>query len=124
VQQMLQTGAKGYLLKRSAAEDLVRAIRAIAAHGMYLDPAIVGKAVSEPHVDGPSNEGHGSLSPREEDVLRFVAQGFSNKEIAARMQISTKTVETYKVRATEKLILRTRADIVRYGAAQGWLQNL
>jgi DNA-binding NarL/FixJ family response regulator len=124
VQQMLQTGAKGYLLKRSAAEDLVRAIRAIAAHGMYLDPAIVGKAVSEPHVDGPSNEGRGSLSPREEDVLRFVAQGFSNKEIAARMQISTKTVETYKVRATEKLILRTRADIVRYGAAQGWLQNL
>jgi DNA-binding NarL/FixJ family response regulator len=121
---MLQTGAKGYLLKRSAAEDLVRAIRAIAAHGMYLDPAIVGKAVSEPHVDGPSNYGHGSLSPREEYVLRFIAQGFSNKEIAARMQISTKTVETYKVRATEKLILRTRADIVRYGAAQGWLQNL
>ena len=49
-------------------------------------------------------------------------QGMSNKEIAARLDISTKTVETYKVRALEKLALRTRSDIVRYGAGRGWLQ--
>jgi DNA-binding NarL/FixJ family response regulator len=124
VQQLLQAGARGYLLKRSAAEELVRAIRAIAAGDMYLDPAVVSKAMSDAHAGGSATEEHDSLSPREQDVLRLIAQGFANKEIAARLQISTKTVETYKARAAEKLSLRTRADIVKYGAAQGWLETL
>ncbi|WP_158803381.1 response regulator transcription factor [Acidisoma sp. L85] len=124
VQQLLQAGARGYLLKRSAAEELVRAIRAIAAGGMYLDPAVVSKAMSDVHAGGSAMGEHDSLSPREQDVLRLIAQGFANKEIAARLQISTKTVETYKARAAEKLSLRTRADIVKYGAAQGWLETL
>jgi DNA-binding NarL/FixJ family response regulator len=57
-------------------------------------------------------------------VLRRTAQGFSNKEIAARMEVSVKTIETYKARAAEKLNLRTRADIVRYGVARGWMDEL
>ncbi len=97
VQQLLQVGAKGYLLKRSAAEELVRAVRAVAAGNMYLDPAIVSKAVSERVLES-AGDMHESLSPREQDVLRFVAQGFSNKEIGAKIQVSTKTVETYKAR--------------------------
>lgn len=123
VQPLLEAGARGFLLKRSAAEDLVRAVRAVAAGGMVLDPAIADKAF-------PDRQGHeaavaaADLSPRECDVLRFTAQGFGNKEIAGRLDVSVKTVETYKARAAEKLGLRSRAAIVRYGAAQGWLDDL
>lgn len=123
LQQMLAAGARGYLLKRSAAEELVRAVRAVAAGGLFLDPAIAGKALATPAEPGLPYTPAG-LSPREEDVLRHTAQGLSNKEIATRLEISTKTVETYKARALEKLALRTRSDIVRYGASRGWLEAL
>jgi len=65
-----------------------------------------------------------ALSPRETDVLRLIAQGFSNKEIARRFDLSVKSIETYKARAAEKLGLRTRAEIIRYAAAHGWLDAL
>lgn len=63
----------------------------------------------------------GELSRREEDVLRLVAQGFSNKQIAGQLEVSVKSVETYKARAAEKKGLHSRADIVRYGIRHGWL---
>ncbi len=122
VQPMLQAGARGYLLKRSAADELERAVRAIASGGLYLDPAIAEKALPSSAGAHPSAETTASeLTPRESEVLRFIAQGFSNKEIASQLNISIKTVETYKARAVEKLGLFTRADIVRYGVAVGWL---
>jgi DNA-binding NarL/FixJ family response regulator len=123
VQPLLQAGARGYLLKRSAAEDLVRAIRAVAAGGVYLDPAVADKALPAAAPQATPTEGE-PLSQREQEVLRSTARGFSNKEIAAQLQVSVKTVETYKQRAAEKLGLRTRADIVRYGVAHGWLDDL
>lgn len=122
LQQMLAAGARGYLLKRSAAEELVRAVRAVAAGGLFLDPAIAAKALTLPAHPGVP-EAEAALSPREEDVLRFTAQGLSNKEIGSRLEISTKTVETYKARAVEKLALRSRSEIVRYGARHGWLDD-
>jgi DNA-binding NarL/FixJ family response regulator len=124
VQLLLQASVKGYILKRSAAEDLVRAIRAVALGGMYLDPEIAAKALPELERNGAPPAGREHLSQREDEVLRLTAQGFSNKEIAARLDVSIKTVETYKARASEKLNLRTRADIVRYGVAHGWLDDL
>jgi DNA-binding NarL/FixJ family response regulator len=128
VQPLLKAGARGYLLKRSAAEDLVRAIRAIAAGGIYLDPAIADRALSDAARGNRSDSARlgdqETLSQREGEVLRLTAQGHSNKEIAARLDVSIKTVETYKTRAAEKLGLRTRADIVRYGASHGWLLDL
>ncbi|MGY3622536.1 response regulator [Bradyrhizobium sp. USDA 10063] len=126
VQPMMQAGARGYLLKRSAADELVRAIRAVAGGGLYLDPAIAEKALpsgSGEHLS-PGRAAQLELTPRETDVLRSIAQGFSNKEIAARLDVSIKTVETHKSRAVEKLGLFTRADIVRYGVSQGWLEHL
>ena len=75
--QMLAAGARGYLLKRSAAEELVRAVRAVAAGGLFLDPAIAAKAVAGPAPGVP--DAAAALSPREEDVLRHTAQGLSNK---------------------------------------------
>jgi DNA-binding NarL/FixJ family response regulator len=120
---LLEAGARGYVLKRSAAEDLIRAIRIVAEGGVYLDPNLAGKVVgsfvrnpSLKHVLQGSN-----LSDREREVVRLIAQGYSNKEIAARLEISIKTVETYKARSMEKLDLRSRVEIVRYASQQGWL---
>ena len=124
VQQLLEAGVKGYLLKRSAAEDLVRAVRAVASGGLYLDPAVAGKALVRTTATEQTSAAEGALSPRESDVLRFTAQGFSNKEIAFRLDVSVKTVETYKARAADKLGLRSRAEIVRYGSGKGWLVDL
>lgn len=126
VQPMLQAGARGYLLKRSAADELVRAIRAIAEGGVYLDPAIAEKALPAALTDHHLSEHtvRTDLTPREAEVLRYIAQGFSNKEIAGRLEVSIKTVETHKSRAVEKLGLATRADIVRFGVSQGWLEHL
>lgn len=125
LRQLVELGVGGYLLKRSAADELPRAIRAVAAGGMYLDPAIAGKVVgglargaARPQA-GPTAE----LSERETDVLRLVASGHSNKAISARLSISVKTVETYKARAMEKLGFNSRVDVVRYAADQGWLRE-
>jgi DNA-binding NarL/FixJ family response regulator len=115
--QALLAGVDGYLLKRSAAEDLVRAIRTVARREMYLDPAIAAKAVAPPPSKLPNID---ILSERETNVLRLLAQGFTTKEIAEHLSISIKTVETYKVRASEKLNLKTRVQIIRFAAAQGW----
>jgi DNA-binding NarL/FixJ family response regulator len=112
---LLELGARGYILKRSAAEDLIRAIKAVAAGGLYLDPAIAGEAV------GQAETALSELSPRELEVLRFTALGHSNKEAAAQLSISVKTVETYRARALEKLGIRSRADIVRLAVRRGWL---
>jgi DNA-binding NarL/FixJ family response regulator len=122
VQQMLQANGQGYLLKRSAAEELLRAIRAVAVGGIYLDPAVAGKLLS-PAAARSKAVLTAELSEREEEVLRLTAKGFSNKEAATRLNISIKTVETYKARACEKLGLRTRAEIVRCAAARGWLDG-
>ncbi len=116
---------RGYLLKRSAADELPRAIHAVATGGLYLDPAIAGKVVGRLARDAALPQGGqtAELSEREADVLRLVAGGHSNKAISARLGISVKTVETYKARAMEKLGFRSRVDVVRYAADQGWLRE-
>jgi DNA-binding NarL/FixJ family response regulator len=124
VQPMLQAGARGYLLKRSAADELSRALWAIADGGMYVDPAIAEKAFSSS--DGPTEPNGGPISDlanRELEVLKLVARGFSNKEIGLRLNVSIKTIETHKARAVAKLGLRTRADVVRYASIHQWLDE-
>jgi len=123
--QLLELGVSGYLLKRSAADELIRALHAVIIGGMYLDPAIAGKVVGRPVRDAASAQAGqtADLSGRETDVLRLVACGHSNKEISGRLSISVKTVETYKARAMEKLGYRSRVEVVRYAAEKGWLYN-
>lgn len=123
--QLLRAGASGYVLKRAAPSELVRAVRTVAAGGTYIDPAMMGSLV-EGYLDGhdiATQPARGPLSEREEDVLMRIARGFSNKEIAAQLGLSVKTVETYKSRMAEKLGLRSRVEIVRYAAQQGWLAD-
>ena len=121
VHPVLDAGARGYLLKRSAGDELLRAIRAVNQGVLYLDPAIADKASKAPEIALVNKDDGGELSRREQDVLKLVSQGFSNKQIAGQLEISVKSVETYKARASEKKGLHSRADIVRHGIKQGWL---
>lgn len=125
LRQLLATGTAGYLLKNAAGEDLIEAIRVVAAGGTYLDPAVAGKVVSgfieRKKVRGTRESDE--LSGREREVLGDVAQGYTNKEIATRLHISVKTVETHKSNLMEKLGLHSRAELVRYAIQQGWLKN-
>jgi DNA-binding NarL/FixJ family response regulator len=123
--QMLKAGASGYVLKRAAADELLNAIRIVAAGGHYLDPELATRFVAN-HLSQPdvaSEEKRPTLSKREQDVMRMIAWGYTNKEIAAALDISVKTVETYKARLMVKLDLRSRVDIVRYALRQGWLEE-
>ena len=125
VQQLFQAGASGYVLKLAAAEELIHAIRSVAAGGVYLDPTVARKIVSNytrQPASGDALQGS-QLSERETEVLCLIAMGYSNKEIAAHLDLSVKTAETYKARLMEKLELRSRVDIVRYALRQGWLQD-
>ena len=122
--QLLRAGAVGYVLKRAAPAELVRAVRTVAAGGTYIDPAIAGRMV-EGYLGTrpPDDRSDEVLSDRERDVLLRIARGYTNKEIASELGLSVKTVETYKARVAEKLGLRTRVDIVRYAARRGWLAD-
>lgn len=124
LQQMFSWGVLGFVRKRSGRDELIRAIRTIALGIRYLDPAIVVDLVNDTRdlSDGMSASRQIALTDREEEVLRFVAQGFSNKEIGIRLGISVKTVETHKSRSMNKLGLRGRADLVRFAVERNWLQ--
>ena len=123
IRLLLDAGASGYVLKRSAADELIHAIKTVADGRVYLDPSLAGGVLDTLRERPPisvSTKAGAELSERETEVLRLIALGYSNKEIAAKLEISVKTVETYKKRSVEKLGLRSRVDIVRYAADQGW----
>lgn len=123
LRQLLAAGASGYILKQTAADALIQAIRVVAAGGMYLEPSLADHVVAR-YVRRPAmtNELLGAaLSEREIEVVQRVARGYSNKDIATQLNLSVKTVETYRARAMEKLGLDSRAALVRYALERGWL---
>ena len=123
--QLCKAGASGFVLKRSAGDELIRAICAVAKGGLHFEPALASKALARQvagTIPGRATSPC-ALSDRERDVLVRIAWGFSNKEIAAELQLSVKTVETYKIRIGEKLGLRSRTEIVRFALQQGWLNH-
>ena len=126
IEQLLRAGASGYVLKQSRSEEVVHAVRAVAAGGTYLDPAIANRALTSAVQRGGAGTSGSrpKLSGREGDVLRMVASGYSNKEIAAQLGLSVKTVESHKANAMSKLGTRSRIDVVRYALLQGWLDDM
>ena len=125
LQELLQAGAGGYVLKQSKSEELIRAILAVAAGQTYLDPAITERAVTQLRESGQVARGvpNANLTAREADVLRLIALGYVNKEVAARLNLSIKTVEAHKSNAMNKMGMKSRVDIVRYAMLQDWLQD-
>jgi len=123
VQELLSAGASGYVLKQSPIEELLKAIRAVAAGDRYLDSTLVArnaKAYLSRYSSEPSRP---PITDREASVLRLMAIGHSNKEIAGALEIAVKTVEVHKANAMRKLNLRGRIDVVRYAVLSGWLQD-
>jgi DNA-binding NarL/FixJ family response regulator len=123
VRRAMEAGAAGFVLKRSAAHELLSAIRTVAAGGTFVDSAIASKSVNclMPRPKGCRLTPGDGLSEREEEVLRLLARGYSNKEVAELMNVSVKSVETYRARAADKLGLKGRVDIVRWALERGWL---
>lgn len=125
LRQMCQARADGYVLKRSAGDELVLAIHTVAGGGVHYDGALASQALAaQVNEAGGRGENHGpELSERERAVLIMFAWGYSNKEIAAELNISVKTIETYRARIAEKLGLHSRTELVRYALRQGWLKE-
>lgn len=124
--ELLQAGISGYVLKQSTSVELLRAIRAVAAGENYLDPAITGKVFNSFVNKRTKLRGEitgATLTDRESEILRQIAWGYSNKEIAEQCDISVKTVEAHKANALKKLGIKTRLDIVYFAVLQGWLQE-
>ena len=124
VQQLLAAGASAYVLKQSPTAELLHAIRAAANGEHYLDQTLASRAADAYMTrHGRSADMRPSLSEREESVLRSMALGYSNKEIAAELGISVKTVEVHKANGMRKLGLKGRIDVVRYAVLNGWLKD-
>jgi two-component system, NarL family, response regulator NreC len=125
LQQLLAAGANGYVLKQSAPNHLVTAIREIAEGNAYLDPALTKKVIGGIAGRGSTSRGENNqpLTDRESEVLRLISLGYSNKEIGASLDLSVKTIEAHKSNAMRKLGITGRIDIVRYAILQGWMED-
>jgi two-component system response regulator NreC len=123
----LSAGASGYVLKKSVDADLLTAIRAVYKGRTYVDSelaeVLVRDAISPNASDRDGSAARSLLSDRELQVLKLVAEGFSSREVAEQIFVSTKTVETYRSRFAEKLGLKSRAQIVQYALNLGLLSS-
>jgi RNA polymerase sigma factor (sigma-70 family) len=114
----VQSGAKGYILKDDAFEDLIYAIKTVMDGGTFISPSIAAQMLS--NQDSLNEEGS-HLTEREREVLRLIASGLSNKEIADKLNISFKTVSAHRMKIMEKLDLHKAADLTRYALKTGIL---
>ena len=124
VQQALRSSASGYLLKNSAPTEIALAIDAVMSGGVYLSPQ-VSKSVVDGYLDRVkmNSQSSGTLSPRQREVLSLVAQGLSTKEIARRLGISGKTVETHRTQLMARLDIHEVAGLVRYAIKVGFIHS-
>jgi two-component system, NarL family, response regulator NreC len=118
--EALRAGAKGYVLKEAADGELVEAVRRAAAGETYLNPKLgAALATMAPEPTGPPDD----LTEREVEVLRLVALGHTNQEIADQLYLSVRTVESHRARIGQKLLISTRAELVRYALDHGMLDG-
>src|SRR5262249_14665387 len=121
VREAFAAGASGYVLKEAADAEVVEAIREVARGGRYVHPELGARLVAA-EVDELRRAEENPLSEREQEVLRLLALGHTNQEIAKQLYISVRTAETHRAHIMQKLRLQTRAELVRYALAQGLLE--
>jgi DNA-binding NarL/FixJ family response regulator len=124
VRRFLKAGASGYVLKKAAGADLVAAIRSVARGGMVLDPEVARDAITPESSDEPGPDAIGvdeyeRLTDREKQVLKLVAEGRSNKEVATLLGISVKTAMSHREHVMEKLRVHNRTDLIRFALRHG-----
>lgn len=115
VAEAFRCGASGYVLKQAAGEELVTAIREVAQGNEYVTPLIANKPESRP-ADQPQRS---SITPRQREVLRLISQGLTMKQIAAALDISTRTAESHKYEMMEALGVETTAELIKYALKVG-----
>lgn len=121
VRGMLQAGARGYILKDCAAEELTRAIRTVMADQVYVSPGVTGTIVKDyvRQISASSDNETATLTHREREVLQMLAEGGSTAHIASELHLSVKTVETHRKRIMDKLGLRSIAELTKYAIREG-----
>lgn len=122
--RMLEAGARGYVLKEAADSELAVAIRAVHRGDIFLYPSFTRVLLGDlgrpkDIADRSQEDSYEQLSPREKEILRLVALGDTNREIASRLFLSVRTVETYRARLMEKLDLKSRGELVRFAVRKG-----
>jgi two-component system response regulator NreC len=117
--EALRAGARGFVVKHSAGQELVRAIREVAGGGTYINPQLGARVAAEPPPKGTP----GGLSEREAEVLSLIALGYTNPEIAEKLFLSVRTVETHRGNIQSKLGLSTRAELVRFAIDHDLLER-
>jgi two-component system response regulator NreC len=122
VREAFAAGASGYVLKEAADEEVVSAVRAIAKGGRYVHPTLGARMVAAEAQERAAVEAD-PLSEREREVLRLLALGHTNQEIAQGLYISVRTAESHRAHIMQKLRLSTRAELVRYALSQGLLTD-
>jgi DNA-binding NarL/FixJ family response regulator len=122
VREAFEAGAAGYVLKEAADTDVVAALREVASGGRYVHPTLGARLVAAEAAERKRAE-QDPLSERERDVLRLLALGHTNQEIAKMLYISVRTAETHRAHIMQKLRLQTRAELVRYALEQGLLDE-
>jgi DNA-binding NarL/FixJ family response regulator len=126
VQQALAAGAAAYLLKQTAAEDVIEAIREVANGNAYFSPPIARRLreqTAAPAADAPPRPPNVELTQREAEVLQLIAEGYANKQIAAELNLSVKTVEKHRQQVMQKLDIHNIAGLVRHAAAKGIIES-
>jgi len=122
VRQAFAAGASGYVLKEAADDELLAAVREVAAGGRYVDHQL-GARLAAADVASAKEAAEDPLSDREREVLRLLALGHTNQEIATMLFLSVRTAETHRARIMQKLRITTRAELVRYAIAHGLLTD-
>ncbi len=124
--QVLRAGASGYILKEAADTELVTAIRVVYSGRFYLSPSaqsiMVGDYLQRVRT-GEERDSYGALTEREREILKLVAEGYTNNQIAERLTISPKTVDTHRTHIMDKLNLHSRAELVKYAIRRGLLED-
>jgi DNA-binding NarL/FixJ family response regulator len=126
IEQLMQAGATGYLIKQTAANDLLKAIREVQRGNAYFSPAIAKRLrdqCREQFTTGQPAKKAGELTSREAEVLQLIAEGFSNKQIAAELEISIKTVEKHRQQVMNKLNIHDVAGLTRYAISKGLIER-
>ncbi len=127
LREAIRAGASGYIIKHAAEAELISAIHTVEIGEIYVHPKMIRALLAEPEPPQatlpPSSSPLDVLTPRETDILRFLVQGYTNRQIAEELSLSVRTVEGHRGNLTEKLGLHSRVELVRYAREHGLLND-
>jgi len=123
--EMLKAGASGYMLKAAETNELIGAIRAVARGEVFLYPTMARHLLQDYlyRLNDPNETGQPSLTPREKEILRLLAEGYSNKEIADKLVVSPSTIHSHRTNLMQKLNLSSRYELIQYARRRGLMQS-